>query len=708
MTTLPEKFKIQDDFPEISFDDWKKTVERELEGIPFEQRLKTKTYEGIYLQFIYTKKDIENLPHISNKPGFKDFIRGTKADGYLENSWLIAQEIPYPVPEKFNEALKYDLERGQNAINIILDKSTQALNNNFTINKLGVNGLVIQNLKDIEKAFYKIDLTKYPIFVKTGYSSLPFLSIFYTYLKSKGYDISKLKGAIESDPVDFAITEGFLPANSETIFDEIYISTKWSLKNMQGLKTIGVNTLEYHNAGANIVQEIAFALSTAVEYIRQMMKRGLSINEIARNIRFTFGISSLYFLEISKLRAVKILWAKIIESFGGDEESQKIFIHARTSFNNQTKYDPYVNMLRTTTEAFSAVVGGVDSMHTNCFDESIDLPEEFARRIARNTQIILNEESHLNQLIDPAGGSYFVENLTDEFAKKSWKLFQEIEERGGIFSALESGFIQEEIEKIADEKKTNFAKRRTIQVGINAYANVKEEKLQYKKSDSYKILIKRYEDYEKKKNEKLISEMKNNIELSDSDEIIFEKVSQVVKAGATIFDIAAGLRNEQKSDFKINRVVVHRTAEIFEELRDASLEFKNKNGFLPKVFLLPMGALKQNKARADFSKSFFELGGFDVISLQRYHTVESAIDSATKSDSKIVVICSTDESYPEIVPQITYGIKEERKDMLIVLAGYPKEYVDKFKKYGIDEFIYLGCDAHIILKSLMTKTGVIK
>ncbi len=708
MTTLPEKFKILDDFPEISFDDWKKTVEREMEGIPFEQRLKTKTYSGIYLQFIYTKKDIENLPYINNKPGFKNFIRGTKAEGYLENPWIIAQEIPYPIAEEFNEALRYDLERGQDSINIILDKSTRSLDKNFTITKLGIDGLVIQNLSDLEKALANIDLLKYPIFVKTGYSNLPFLMLFNSYLEKMGYETKKIKGSIESDPLDFAASEGCLPVNMKLIYDEIFIATKWAIKNMPYVKTIGVSTLQYHNAGSNIVQEIAVALSTAVEYIKQMLHRGLEINEIARNIRFTFGINSLYFLEIAKLRAVKMLWAKIIEAFGGNEESQKIDIHARTSFNNQTKYDPYVNMLRTTTEAFSAVVGGVNSLHTNCFDETLRLPDEFARRIARNTQIILKEEAHLNQLIDPAGGSYFVENLTYEMAKKSWSVFHDLESKGGILKALESGFIQEEIDKIANEKKNNYAKRKTTQVGINAFANVKEEKLQYEKTDSYNILKNRFEEYEKNKNTKLVNELINEINLFEDETLIFQNASRALTVGATTFDIANALRKNQESDFKINPIVIHRTAEIFEELRDASLDYKKKNGYLPKVFLLPMGALKQNKARADFSKAFFEIGGFDVISQQRFHTVESAIDSAIKSDSKIAVICSTDETYPELVPQLTYGIKAERKDMIIVLAGYPKDYVDKFKKYGVDEFIYLGCDAHQILKSLMIKIGVIK
>lgn len=705
MSKLPDKFSLKEHFPETSFDDWKRTVEKDLEGMPFEQRLKTKTFEGIYLQFIYTKKDIENLPQISNKPGFKNYLRGTSVNGYLDNSWLISQEISYPVPEEFNSAIKYDLQRGQNAINIILDKSTQALDYNFTINKLGINGLVIQNISDLEKAFENIDLTKYPIFIKTGYSNLPFLSLLNTYLTDKGIDKNKIKGAVECDPIDFAITEGTIPESPDKIFDEIFISAKWALKNLPGVKTIGVSSLQYHNAGANVVQEIAYAIATAVEYIRQMLKRGLNINDISRSIRFTFGIGPLYFLEVAKLRAVKMLWAKIIESFGGDEEAQKIFIHARTSFNNQTKYDPYVNILRTTTEAFSAVIGGVDSLHTNFFDESIEFPEEFARRIARNTQIILNEESHLNQLIDPAGGSYYVENLTDEIAKKSWAEFQNIEAKGGIIKALETGYVQDEIEKIVSEKSEVFAKRRTIQVGINAYANVKEEKLEYKKSDAYNILKDRYEEYEKKKNEKHVNEITKEIKLSE--ESIFEKTSKAIKEGATIFDIASAIRTK-KEKFKIRQIVVHRMAEIFEELRDASLEYSRKYGHLPKVLLLPMGSLKQHKARADFSKAFFEIGGFDVNSKHRFHTVEAAIDAALKEDAKIVVICSTDETYPELVPQIAKGIKEKNKEKIIVLAGYPKDYVEKFAKDGVDEFIFLGADVHKILKKIMIKTGVIK
>lgn len=706
MNTLPEEFKIQDDFPETNFEDWKKTVEKDLEGVNFEQRLKTKTYEGIYLQFIYTKKDTEKLHHTKNKPGFENFVRGTRPDGYLGKSWLISQETPYPLPEDFNSALRYDLGRGQNSINIIPDKTVQSLK--FSEGIIGESGLTFSGLSDLSKALENIELTDYPIFIKAGYSNLPFLMLFGTYIEQKGYNKGKICGAIESDPIDFLLREGYLPISPENIFDEAAISTKWAIKNYPGIRTIGISSLQYHDSGANIVQEIGCSLSTAAEYIKQMMKRGIGINEISRSIRFTIGIGSLYFLEVAKLRAVKLLWSNIIDAFGGDEDAKKIFIHARTSYNNQTVYDPYVNMLRTTTEAFSAVIGGVDSLHTNWFDETIGLPDEFSRRIARNTQIILNEESHLNQLIDPAGGSYFVENLTEEIARKSWAYFQEIERRGGIFRALESGYIQEEIEKTVTEKKTNFSKRRTTQIGINAYANIKEEKAKYRGTDYRDTIRKRYNENSQKKSKEDYEEFLKKLNVEVKSENLFKYSFAAIEKGATIFEVASSIRRGDEKGIKIRPLKVYRTAEIFEELRNASLEYKEKNGYLPKVFLLPMGPLKQNKARVDFSKGFFEIGGFEVVSTQRFHTIEAAIDAGIKSNSKIVVICSTDETYPELVPPIVKGIKAEDKDKIIIVAGYPKDYVDQFKEAGVDDFIFLGCDAHKTIKSLMTKTGVIK
>src|SRR5690606_8722135 len=232
------------------------------------------------------------------------------------------------------------------------------------------------------------------------------------------------------------------------IFDEMKLATELMIKSNSAIKTIGVNGLHFNNAGSNSVQELAFTLATAVEYLNEMIARGLKVDDVAKRIKFTFGIGSFYFMEVAKLRAARILWSKILEAFGVNEENRKTSIHCKTTRFNQTYFDPYVNMLRSTTEAFYAIVGGADSIHTNPFDESFNPSDNFSRRIARNTQIVLKEESHLDQVIDPAGGAYFVEKLTDDIANAAWKLFQSIEGKDGMINAIQSGFVQEEISKV--------------------------------------------------------------------------------------------------------------------------------------------------------------------------------------------------------------------------------------------------------------------
>lgn len=709
MPGLQEKFNLQDDFAETSYEEWKQLAEKDLEGIPLE-RLKTRTYEGIYLQFIYTKKDIQNLPQIYNKPGFKNFLRGTKSDGFINQPWLIAQEIPYILPEELNKALRTDLQKGQNAINIILNGASQKFLESEDLNEKEISqkGVYIQSVDDISKLFEGIDITNYPLFVNCGYTNSVFLSLLISYANKNKIDFKKFSGAIESDPYNFALREGGLPYRAKYIFDEMAFVTKWAIKNIPNIRTIGVSSLQYHNAGANNVQELAFAFASAVEYIREMLDRGLMIDEVAQRIRFTFGIGSLYFLQVAKYRAARLLWSKIIETFGGNEESQKINIHARTSSYNQTVFDPYLNMLRATTETFSAVVGGADSIHSNFFDGAIKSPDEFSRRIARNTQIILNDETHLNRIIDPAGGSYFIESLTDETAKKSYKLFQEIEEKGGMCKALKEGIPQNMVEKIDLEKRNNFSKRRYVLVGTNIYVNMKEKKSEPETNDSIKTLKKNSKEYKKNRDEDKIKKLLNKLSEQNNSENSFPIAIDAASYGATMKELANVLHKDYSVQVKIKSLKTHRISELFEELRFASFEFENKNGFLPKVLLLPMGPLAQNKARADFSRSFFEIGGFNVISKQRFHTTEAAIDAGIKSDSKIIVICSTDDTYPYLVPKITKGIKEKRNDALIVLAGYPKHHVEEFKNAGVDEFIFLGADVYEILKSIMKRTGVIQ
>ena len=707
---LGDKPDLKKDFPIPSFDDWKQQVEKDLKGESFDKKLTTKTYEEINLQPLYTSNDIKDLPQINNFPGFENLLRGNSASGFNGRDWEIAQEYNQALPEDLNEVLKYDMQRGLNSINIVLDHPTMlGLDaDQAKAEQVGRNGLSISGVKKMHMLFKDIDIREIPINVTCGFSALPFTILFSSYVQEIRRSLMNIKGSIISDPYDYLVTYGKLPIHLNQVFDEIKLATELIITSNSPIKTIGVSGFSYHNSGASAVQELAFSLATGVEYLQKISSKGLKINEVAKRIKFTFGVGSFYFMEVAKLRAARMLWSKILEAFNVNEENRKIFIHAKTSKLNQTYFDPYVNTLRTTTEAFSAIVGGVDSIHTNPFDESFNPADDFSRRLARNTQIILKEESHLDQVIDPAGGSYFVEKLTDEIAKAAWELFQKIDDDGGMLNAIKSGFVQNEIARVAEQKKKDFAKRKTILVGTNMYANPKEEAPELKVID-YDLIYQQRVDYTKKY--KMFSELGDRQEILHrlealSDTSNFELIDTAIEAildGSTLGEIAKSIRATSEKGISVEPLQQFRISEMFEELRIASENFMKKTGSKPKVFLATMGSLKQFKGRADFSRAFFEVGGFEIVYPNGFATTDEAVKAAIDSKAQAVVICSTDDTYPELVPPILKGIKEKSKDVSVILAGYPKDQIEEHKKSGVDDFIYLGADAHLILSSLLKR-----
>ncbi len=700
---LEKELNLLDEFAPPTFDEWKLKVETDLKGAPFE-KLFTKTYENITLQPIYTQSDIKNLPHLSNISGSNDYVRGTSAAGYLVKPWNISQEISCGLAEDLNAALKNDLQRGLNTINIKLDTATKfGLDADYAEKKDVGNGVSISGINSLERAFDGIDISNYPIEIDAGFSAFPFLAIFKAYLKKNNIDLKKIKGAITADPIGYLSVYGELPISLEFAFAKM----KAVIENINSTKirTVSASGLPYHNSGASAVQELAFALATATEYLAQLTERGIDINIAAKSIKFSFGISTFYFMEIAKFRAARLLWAKIVKAFGGDSEAQKMFIHAKTSEYFQTKLDPYVNMLRTTTEAFSAVVGGVDSLTTSPFNEVFGTTDDFSRRIARNVQIILKEESHLDSLIDPAGGSYYVEKLTHDVAEEVLKLIKNIEEKGGIIEALKTGFVQAEIKKVVDARNKNISKRKDVIVGNNMYANVKEDRIP-EKTDNSEIIKKRTEYLQKyrvagsQENNKSILEKLNKLMENVSSDSLETAVDAILQ-GATLGEVTKSIRASVKQSITIEKLNIHRAAEIFESLRNEADRIENEKGTRPKIFLANMGPLRKHKARADFSRGFFEVAGFDVIYPDGFDTPEAAAAAALKSGTKIICICSTDDNYPEIVAPITSKIKEVNPDLVVILAGYPKEQIEDHKNAGVDEFIFMGADVYSICKKLL-------
>jgi methylmalonyl-CoA mutase len=697
------------EFPVSSYEEWRNAAEKALKGASFAKKLITKTYEGIDLQPIYQQNDIENLPHTDFLPGFTPYVRGTDLLGYTSRPWDVCQEIAYSTPEAFNEALRFDLKRGQNAVNLVLDRATrQGLDaDQAKAEAVGQGGISMGSLEDLQQALEGIDLEKTPIYIQADTMALPMVAFLVALARQQGKKTEKIKGCIGLDPLGVLAREGTLDQPLESAYEVMGKLTAWAIKNSPHLQTIIVQGHPYHDGGGSIVQELGFALATAVEYLRQMQNRGLAISAVSPRLRFAFSIGSNFFMEIARLRAARLLWAKIVKAFGGDEQAQKMALHGRTSNWNKTVYDPYVNMLRTTTEAFAGIVGGCNSLHVAPFDEIIRSPDEFSRRIARNTHTILRQECHIARTVDPAGGSWYVESLTDAVARRSWALFQEVERRGGMGKALEAGFPQAQIAEVAAQRASHIARRQDVFVGTNRYANLQEKPLEVAAVDTQKRQRERAAHLEQYRNRADANRRKSALEkLGATGDYRVEAAIEAAGSGATLGDMVQALQLREPAKTTIKPVCIHRGAQPFENLRRAAEDYSAQTGSRPTVFLANMGPVSQHKARADFTAGFMAVAGFEILSNRGFANPEQAAQAALESGAAIVAICSTDATYPELVAPLTEHLKQAKPEIIVLLAGYPADQVEAHKAAGIDDFIYLGANCYEILSRLQKKLGV--
>lgn len=485
-----------DEFTPPSYEEWKQEVVTALKGGSFEKSMFTKTYEGITLNPIYRLEDQEKITHNKTYPGMESNLRGANAGGYIHKVWTIAQECDGKTPAEANEMVKYELLKGTTAASVVLDTATRkgCDPDKADVKDVADIGVSLATVADVEKLLDGVDLEKFEIDIYAGASNIALLAAVITACEKKGLALEKLHGAITADPIGELALDGELVRPLDEYYDEMAHSIAWAEKNAPQLKTVVVNTDVYHNGGANDVQEVAYAMNEAVTYMRAMERRGIDVNTFCRHLRFHFSIGANFFMEIAKLRSLKMVWAQIVKNCGGDEEAQKINLYVSTSTFCQTKYDPYVNLLRAATQSFSAVVGGMDGMYVKPFDHCIRPSDVFSRRIARNIQIMEQHEFNFIQPIDPSGGSWYIEPLTEEFTEKTWAKFQEIESHGGLLAALESGKVQAAVKAILEERFKNLATRKDRAVGNNMYPNMTEELLEVPEVDFAGILKARKTD----------------------------------------------------------------------------------------------------------------------------------------------------------------------------------------------------------------------
>ena len=698
---MSDKPKLLSEFEAVPFEKWKAQAEIDLKGAPFDKKLITKTFEGFDLKPLYMLEDVKDLEHLKANPGAGSFARGVHAEGYLSETWKIAQGFAYPTAAEFNEAAVHDLARGLSALDLSLDAASRKGLDGDAAEGVGCCGTSVSTLQDLEKALQGVDLEKVPVYVRPGVSGVAVAALLASLVKARKQDLKKVSGAIENDPIGELAGSGSLAQGLEEAYDELAQVTAWAASEAPLLSTATVHARNVLEAGGSAVQELAFALAVGAEYLRELGKRGVSVDVAAPRFRFSFGVGSNFFVEIAKFRAARLRWSRVVEAFGGNEASQALNIHARTALWNKSKLDLHANLLRTTTETFAAVLGGVQSLETQPFDEVLGLPDEFSRRIARNQQVLLATEAHLRRVVDPAGGSWAVEWITDQVAQKAWELFQAIEGKGGAFAALKEGFVQAEVAKVAKARESAQASRKDVQVGVNQYANLKEKKIEPRVPDFASVAKARKAEVGAfraahaggKAAAAKISKAK-----------LVATAIEAVAAGATLGEISGAIHSGSTS---VSALGKHRLAEAFEALRTASEKHQAATGSRPKVFLATMGPLLQHKARGDFARGFFEVGGFEVIYPKGFETAAAAADAAKASGAKAVVICSTDDTYPEIVPQVVPALKAAIPGVTVVLAGYPTDQIEAHKASGVDDFIHVRANLLAVLGGLQKKIGVV-
>lgn len=617
---LKSEERLFTEFEVPSTQEWLDKIQADLKGADFNKKLVWRTNEGFSVPPFYRREDVQKLKTPEALPGEFPFVRGNKKDN---NVWFVRQNINVE-----------DAKAGNAKALDILNKGVDSLGFHFCGDC--VNAEFVETLLEgIHCECVELN------FSTCKRRSLALAKILVEYFKKKGYDNAKIVGSIDWDPIEKIVTKGKDVTQLLSLAPQI-VDT---LKDYPNFRCIAVNADTLNNSGAYIVQELGYALAWGNEYLSELVDAGVDPVLAASKIKFNMGITENYFMEIAKFRAARLLWAEIVKQYEPKCDCACMMcVNATTTTYNMTMFDSYVNLLRTQTETMSAALGGVHSIVVKPFDAVYEQPTEFSERIARNQQLLLKEESHFDKVVDPAAGSYFIEELTTSLAEAAWKLFLKIEDEGGYLEAVKKGTVQDDINATNNKRHDDAAKRKEFILGTNQFPNF--------------------------------------IETSDGK----SPLTCACKCGS---------KNEE-STFKV--INSSRLAADYEELRMQT----EHSGKVPTAFMLTIGNLAMRQARAQFSSNFLACAGYKIIDNLGFDTVEEGVDAALKAGANIVVLCSSDDEYANYaVPAYNYLAGRA----MFIVAGAPA-CMDDLKAAGIENFIHVRCNVLETLKEYNTKLGI--
>ena len=665
-TSSDEFLALAAEFPAATDEAWLKLVEKGLAGADFDKKLVSRTYDGIAIKPLYTRADMP-AADTAGLPGGAPFVRGATALSTSQGGWDIRPAHDHPDPVIANRQILEDLEGGATSIVLKTDPN-------------GVHGVAIRSLADMDAALKDVLLDLAPVVMEPTGPSLPLSAMFLHLMTTRGVKPEQFRGNIGGDPLSSLATSGKLIVGMPSVLARAADTAAYTAKTYPNARALNAKSIVYHSAGAGEAMELGAVMASAIEYLRAMTAAGLSIDDACGQMAFTLAADTDVFMTVAKFRAARKLWARIAEASGASAARHTAPLYAQTAPRMLSRRDPATNILRTTAACFAAGIAGADAITVAPFDAALGYSRALPRRIARNLQIVLMEESGINRVVDAAGGAFLFETLTESLADAAWQCMQDIERVGGMAAALTSGVIGERIAAVAAERFKNLARRKDALTGVSEFPDIHEIAMEADRPDPAAAMAGRDQGP---------VGAPGPLPAPGSGAMMSAIIAAAGR-GVNILAMAKALQDS--APISITPLKRVRLAEPFETLRDRGDVLRAANKTLPIVYLATIGSAADYTTRATFAKNLFEAGGFET---------SAAADFKT-SGARLAIICSTDPLYKEQAAATAAALKAAGA-AAVYLAGRGGEMEAALKTAGVDGFIFVGCDATAVLTAAYGK-----
>jgi len=708
-------------FPKKTLEDWHELATRECKGKPVEA-LNWETPEGLPVKPLYTAADLESFDYLDSMPGMAPYIRGPKATMYAGRPWTVRQYAGFSTAEESNAFYRKNLEAGQTGLSVAFDLATHRgydSDHPRVVGDVGKAGVAIDSVEDMKILFDGIPLERMSVSMTMNGAVLPIMAMYIVAAQEQGVSVENLSGTLQNDILkEFMVRNTYIypPAPSMRIVSDIIT---YASASMPRFNSVSISGYHMQEAGATCTQELAYTIADGIEYVRAAIDSGLNVDAFAPRLSFFFAIGMNFFMEVAKLRAARLLWSTLMmEKFSPkDTRSLMLRTHCQTSGVSLTANDPYNNIMRTTVEAMAAALGGTQSLHTNSFDEALALPTEFSARIARNTQLVLQEETGITSVVDPLAGSYYVESLTHELASAARKLIDEVEEMGGMTRAVESGLPKMRIEEASAKRQARVDRGEDIIVGVNKYQPSEEPSVDILDIDNTAVReaqIERINQVRENRDSAACNEALDALTQAAGDDTgnLLAMAVEAARARATVGEISDALEKVYGRHRATTRSIAGVFGSAYEGDADYSSvqhevnEFAKNEGRRPRMLVCKLGQDGHDRGAKVIATAFADIG-FDVDIGPLFQTPDEAVREAIENDVHVIGISSQAAGHKTLVPQVIESLKQAEAEDIIVICGgvIPPQDYDELKNSGVAAIFGPGTN---ILRAASHVLGIIQ